>query len=334
LTEAIRAAYGDSYDAEWVYDPHEIAERISEGLLVSVVAEDPDGALLCHVALNLHGRADAVGHVGQAVTVPAARGQHLFTSVKRWLAALATERGLLGMYSEATAAHPYSQRANVELGAVETGFLLGWIPASVRNDAAVARAAGRESAALFYLRTNAGPARPLFAPERHREIVHQTIEACRLHARLAEPGVRRRLERCSTLHPQVVPRHNTAVVTVTEPGEDLPDALDAVRERLFRGGLDVLYVDLPLDLAATAQLTEPLEALGISYAGIFPNTRRHGDVLRLQSLNGGTVHPGDVSVGSAHGRALLDYILEDAAATGQAAAPVQPAEGTSGPASE
>ena len=46
------------------------------------------------------------------------------------------------MYSEATAAHPYSQRANVELGAHETGFLLGWIPASVSNDAAGGAAAG------------------------------------------------------------------------------------------------------------------------------------------------------------------------------------------------
>ena len=53
----------------------------------------------------------------------------------------AQERGLAGMFSEATAAHPYSQRANVELGAHETGFLLGWIPASVSNDAAAERGA-------------------------------------------------------------------------------------------------------------------------------------------------------------------------------------------------
>lgn len=35
------------------------------------------------------------------------------------------------MYSEATAAHPYSQVANIHLGATETGFLLGYIPAEV-----------------------------------------------------------------------------------------------------------------------------------------------------------------------------------------------------------
>ena len=43
--------------------------------------------------------------------------------------------GLFGLYSEATAAHPYSQRANVALGAVETGLLLGYIPASVEYTA-------------------------------------------------------------------------------------------------------------------------------------------------------------------------------------------------------
>ncbi len=35
LGEAIRTAYGDSYDLPWVYDPHEVARRISDGLLIS-----------------------------------------------------------------------------------------------------------------------------------------------------------------------------------------------------------------------------------------------------------------------------------------------------------
>ena len=101
----------------------------------------PAGELLCHEGMSLAAAGDAVGHSGQAVTMPAARGQHLFTRTKRFLMDWATEQGLAGMYSEATAAHPYSQRANIELGAHETGFLLGWIPASVSNDAAGERAA-------------------------------------------------------------------------------------------------------------------------------------------------------------------------------------------------
>ncbi len=319
LGDAIRSAYGDTYDSPWVYDAHEVARRIAEGLLVSAIAETDDGTLLCHAAMSFRRPHDPVGHVGQAVTLPEARGHHLFVSVKRHLVYLAKKRGLAGLYSEATAAHPYSQRANVELGAQETGFLLGWIPATVDNNAAggpEAEARRRQSAALFYLRTSFKPARPVFASARHRQMTHEIIAACRLHARLADPPRRARLERHSALHSQVHADHNVAVLTVTKPGADLAGAVAALRRRHFERGVDAVYVDLPLELHQSALAAEDLEDLGVSFAGIFPNTRDHGDVLRLQSLNGVVVSAADVVVASDHGRRLLDYVLADLAATG------------------
>src|SRR3954468_1079251 len=181
LTEAIEAAYGTTYDVRWVYDPAEVCARLADGRYVSCVAETPDGELLCHEGMSLAAAGDAVAHSGQAVTLEAARGQHLFTRTKRVLMDWGTERGLAGMYSEATAAHPYSQKANIELGAHETGFLLGWIPASVENDAAdAAGGARRQSAALFYTKLNDGLERPVYAPERHRQMVGRTIALCEL----------------------------------------------------------------------------------------------------------------------------------------------------------
>jgi hypothetical protein len=147
LSEAIRVAYGESYDVGWVYDEAEVAARLAAGTYVSCVAETTAGELLCHEGMSLAEAGDAVGHSGQAVTMPAARGQHLFTRTKRFLMDWARAQGMAGMFSEATAAHPYSQRANVELGAHETGFLLGWIPASVDNDAAEGARRRRQSAA-------------------------------------------------------------------------------------------------------------------------------------------------------------------------------------------
>jgi len=320
LGDAIRNAYGDTYDAPWVYDAHEVARRISEGLFVSAIAETQDGRLLCHAGMSFRRPHDSVGHVGQAVTLPEARGHHLFVSVKRHLVYLARKRGLAGLYSEATAAHPYSQQANVELGAQETGFLLGWIPASVANNAAAAvpepDRPRRQSAALFYLRTNFKPARPVYASPRHRQMVHDIVAACRLHARLADPPRHARLERHSTLHSHVHADHNAAVLTVSKPGADLAPAVAALRRRHFEQGIAAVYVDLPLELHASALAAEDLEELGLSFAGIFPNSRDHGDVLRLQSLNGVVVSADDLAVASDHGRQLLDYVLADLVATG------------------
>src|SRR6201995_196155 len=233
LTEAIEAAYGTTYDVRWVYDPLEVGARLADGRYVSCVAETTAGELLCHEGMSLAAAGDAVAHSGQAVTLEAARGQHLFTRTKRVLMDWGTERALAGMYSEATAAHPFSQRANIELGAHETGFLLGWIPASVANDAAAAAAPRRQSAALFYTKLNDGLERPVYAPERHRAMVARTIELCELRGTLSDPPEVFELAPGSCLHVEVEDNHNLALITVREPGADLEQAVGAERHHLF-----------------------------------------------------------------------------------------------------
>jgi serine/threonine-protein kinase RsbW len=312
LSEAIRAAYGESYDVRWVYDEAEVNARLEAGTYVSCVAETADGELLCHEGMSLAAAGDAVAHSGQAVTMPAARGQHLFTRTKRFLMDWAKEQGLAGMYSEATAAHPYSQKANVELGAHETGFLLGWIPATVSNDAAADQKPQRQSAALFYTKLNDGHERPVYAPPRHHGIVGKTLELCELRGTLAAPPATELPER-SHLHVEINADHNLALITVKVPGADLETAISAERHHLFHSrNLDAVYLDLPLENPATALVADHLERLGVSYAGVFPNRRVDGDVLRMQSLHRVRVRADDVATASDHGRELLEYVVSDA----------------------
>jgi serine/threonine-protein kinase RsbW len=314
LSEAIRAAYGETYDVRWVYDPAEVEARLAAGTYVSWVAESAAGDLLCHEGMSLAAAGDAVGHSGQAVTMPVARGRHLFTRTKRHLMDWAKERGLAGMYSEATAAHPYSQRANLELGAHETGFLLGWIPASVSNDAATDRRPRRQSAALFYTKLNDGHAREVYAPERHHDMIRQTLELCELRGTLADPPPNARVPERTDLHVEIDEDHNLALLTAHEPGADLEQVVAAERHHLFhRKGLNAIYLDLPLENPATALLADHLERLGVSYAGVFPNNRTDGDVLRMQSLHRARITADDIEVASDHGRELLDYVLADLA---------------------
>lgn len=311
LSEAIRAAYGETYDIRWVYDEDAVAARLAAGTYVSCVAETAAGELLCHEGMSLVAPGDAVGHSGQAVTLPAARGQHLFTRTKRFLMDWAQGMGMAGMFSEATAAHPYSQRANLDLGGHETGFLLGWIPASVSNDAATGRRR-RQSAALFYGKLNDGHERRVYAPERHWAMVARTLEVCGLRGTLAECPPNPRLPERTKLHVGIEQAHNLALITVEVPGRDLEQAVAAERHHLFhRRGVAAVYLDLPLEHPATALVSDHLERLGVSYAGVFPNRRSDGDVLRMQSLHGVSVRAGDIAVASEHGRALLDYVLAD-----------------------
>ena len=67
FTRLVRRCYGDSYDAAWVYDPAEVAERLRRGTLWSTVGIAADGDLVAHVGLSRVRADDDVAESGQAV---------------------------------------------------------------------------------------------------------------------------------------------------------------------------------------------------------------------------------------------------------------------------
>ncbi len=122
LPDAIQATYGDSYDHAWAYDVDAVAARLADETLVSFVgrASTPGASratVVGHAGLLRDTTVDPVGESGLAVVDPAWRSHHLFPTLKRALADWCGTEGMFGMYSEVTAAHPYSEKANLHLGA-------------------------------------------------------------------------------------------------------------------------------------------------------------------------------------------------------------------------
>ena len=313
LVDLIQETYGDSYDAEWVYLPDEIAARISDNRLRSAVGYLADGTILGHMALMMEETAERVLHAGLAVVRDAARGQHLFERMKQFSAEWATKAGYLGLFSEATAAHPYSQKANIALGAHETGFLLGWIPASVNNNAVQVSDEHRQSVALFYLKLNDGPLRSMYAPRRYQAVIRNIIDTSGLHSYLADADPDTVIPRSTKIEIEMKDDHNLTVIHVTQVGLDLIDCINSERERqLVEVRRDAVYVDLPLQSHATQLVLDSFtEQTNFGFAGVFPNRERNGDVLRLQAFANIDLHVQDISIASDHGRELLDFILSD-----------------------
>ncbi len=307
FTRLVRRCYGDSYDAAWVYDPSEIADRLRSGILQSTVGVADDGELVAHLGLVRTRLDDDVAEAGQAVVDPEFRGRHLFTVLKQRAAARAHRAGLFGLFSEATAAHPYSQRANVALGAVETGVLLGYIPASVEYTAIDARAR-RQSVVLYYLKTNDGHDRPVYAPASDRAMVTRIVANAGLRGRVTDaPADAPRTSR-SALHVEDRVEHNHCIVTARVVGDDLLSALATARDDALARALDCVYVDLPLAAPATQTLGDGMRELGFAFGGIFPNRIHDCDALRYQYLDGLELDVSDIALASDHGRELLDYI--------------------------
>jgi serine/threonine-protein kinase RsbW len=317
LVDLISEAYGDSYDAEWVYQPDAIAERIERNTLRSAVGQLADGTILGHMALMKENNVDQVMHAGVAVVRDAARGHHLFERLKRFAAEWAAEAGYLGLFSEATAAHPYSQKANIALGAHETGFLLGWIPASVRNSAQTNAPTSsdqhRQSVALFYLKLNDGPTRPMFVPDQYQNITHNILTTSGLHGHIEIAGDTQQIAEFTEYLLEPKDDHNLTIIHVTEVGADLADVIEELRKQEIHGNTrDAVYLDLPLDQPATQTVfNEHHTEINFFFAGIFPNTHRKGDVLRLQSFANIDLHIADIELASDHGREILNFVLKD-----------------------
>lgn len=309
LARAVYRSYGYSYDWDDIYYPDRIRELQESGLMRSCVAVTPEGELVGHLAVSVESPGSPVGEAGQAVVDPRFRGHHLFPRMKTFMAEQCRKNSMYGLYSEATAVHPYSQRGNLHLGARETGFLLGYIPPSVAyKDIGEDRAGRRGSVALFYMRTNEEPEREIHPPDRYRDIVQRVVE---------HNGLRRTVAEISESSPPASSRvdlrvrrdHNLAVVRVLEPGRDLTKLVRARLRELCLHRLDVIYVDLPLSRPATRACGERLEELGFFFGGILPELM-YGDILRLQYLNNVEIERGDVSTASDFGEELLEHIFQ------------------------
>jgi Histidine kinase-like ATPase domain len=311
LSRAVYRSYGYSYDWDDIYYPDRIRELQEGGLMRSCVAVSPEGEFVGHLALTVEQPGTPVAEAGQAVVDPRFRGHQLFAKMKTFLAARAGEEGMYGLYSEATAVHPYSQKGNLHLGARETGFLLGYIPPSVSyKEIGEDKAGRRGSVALFYMRTNEEPEREIYPPARYRDVVRRVVEHNGMRRKVVDvQGTRLEAPALSRLDVHVRHDHNLAFVRVSEPGNDLRELVELRLRELCLHRLDVIYVDLPLSNPATQISADLLEELGFFFGGIIPEAK-DGDVLRLQYLNNVEIDLDDVCTASDFGGQLLDLIFE------------------------
>jgi serine/threonine-protein kinase RsbW len=309
LSRCVYRSYGYSYDWDYIYCPDRIRELQESGLMRSCVAVTSEDEFVGHLAVRVERPDSPVGEAGQAVVDPRFRGHHLFERMKTFLAERARDWDMYGLYSEATAVHPYSQKGNLDLGAKETGFLLGYIPASVSyKEIGEDREGRRGSVALFYMRTNPEPQRSIYPPAVYREAVQRVVEHNGLH-RTEEDGSDAEMPPSSRISIDVHRDHNVAFLRVEEPGSDLQELVQARLRELCLHRVDCIYVDLPLSHPSVQSAGARLDRLGFFFGGIIPELS-DGDVLRLQYLNEVDIRPTDVRTGSDFGQELVDSIFQ------------------------
>ncbi len=311
MARCMYRSYGYSYGNDFVYYPEKVQELIKSKLLHSCVVLNPEGELIGHLAMMLESPDAKIGETGMAVVDPRYRGHGIFKKTKLFLIDYAKKRNMAGIYSEAVAVHPYTQKGNISLGAHETGFLIGFTPSTMFfKKIETQQRTKRQTTVLFYL-TLKDEEEKIYPPFHHKAMIKKIYEMSGLKRKIekAAHNILDDIPEKSQIDVRVQTEPGRAFMRVSQFGKDVVELIGFRLHELCLQKIDCIYIDLPLSHPMTQQICAPLEMLGFFFAGIIPEMF-DGDVLRLQYLNNVDIDFEKVTVVSDFGKELFDYVVK------------------------
>jgi anti-sigma regulatory factor (Ser/Thr protein kinase) len=309
LARCAYRCYGYTYSTDNFYFPERVREMVESGIMISIVAVDPQGEVIGHFAVVKETPEALVGETGQAIVDPRYRSQGILKKMGVLLSNLNQAAGMLGTYSEVVTVHPYSQKSGLSRGYLEMGILLGFTPATMNFKALQGEGDHkRRPVVLFYKWLNREPVRVVYPPSHHARVLEQIYGNAKLGRNFVSASAPDIPVHCR-VNVKVQTEAGRAFLQVMEYGQDLVEVLRLRLRELCLKRLDCIYLDLPLTHPAIQHFCDSIEELGFFFGGLLPEVHE-GDMLRLQYINNAEMEMVDVHLASAFSRELYRYVLK------------------------
>ena len=309
LARCVYRCYGYTYANDFIYYPDQVISLIERNLLRSFVGLNPDGDVVGHSGIIRDHPESRVAESGMAVVDPRYRHHHLLDSISVHRGDACREMGLVGTYADAVALHPVTQKANVAIGATETGILLAEIPAFTTFRGITQQPGQRGSVVMYYHALGKAPARQVFPPPRYKTLLESIYDRLGL-PRTIGVAATTDISVHSSVHVDVKGRRGLARIEVEAAGNDVVTSVSQRLEELRLLGLAVIHLDLPLGDAAAMAAVDEFAQLGFFYGALVPELR-DGDVLRLQRFSNVDVDPDQLVLYTDEAKCILQAILVD-----------------------
>jgi anti-sigma regulatory factor (Ser/Thr protein kinase) len=286
VSRCIYRVYGNTYLHEDCYYPERLVQLNEAGNLVSIVALDAAGEVVGHYALE-RPNLGPVAERGMAVVSPSHRGRDLMGRMRSLLEEEARRLGLVGVYSDAVAVHPFSQRVNESFGSDVCGIALGGgTSRQVFKQITSSDGPGqRVSYVTYFTYVRRPSATAAYAPEHHQEVLRQIYGRLEIPVRIQSSSG----EAVSGPGEMDVTYDHTldsGKIHVLRVGEDTEAEIRRARRDLFAvTGAEAMLLYLPLAQPGTPELCRAAEAESFFFSGLGPSMLPDGDALILQSLN-------------------------------------------------
>jgi hypothetical protein len=280
VSQLMYRTYGNTYFNSDVYYPDRVAAQNARGSVLSYVAVGEDGQVAGHYALERN-QDGPVAEGGQAVVDPAHRGRGLLDRMKDFSLEEARQLDLAGWYADAVTVHTLTQKSNTAHAGRLTAVDLATAPKTEKFGTSGDQPQ-RVTCLLYFHWLQAPVWRPVYVPGRHREVVgeiYQRLE-CPIEFGEGSPPIGH-----GTLAVKVDAGAAQANLRADAIGADTLQLIRSARRELVeRSHVEVVYVELPMAVPATAIVAEQLETDGFGFLGIAPHFSTRGDLLLLAYL--------------------------------------------------
>ncbi len=311
LVQCLWQVFGYTYSADAVYYPEVLLQRKESGVYRGFVAVNTKQKVVAHAALLLNTPTDVIGECGQAFVSPAYGKRGLFNHLKKMLLDKADEIGLRGIFSSAVTGHPFTQKANIALGCIETGLELAYIPAQLMSMIERDGADERQSVMNYFYLTSHQEEITVYPPSQHRDIITSSYQHLGLKRRIAQPADELFIpDEESEIDMISKTEWNQVHIHIIKVGKDLGKRIDNIIRQSMVSGAEVFYIPLSLGDKNTAYVVNQLESLGFFYSGIMPYEMDGIDSIRMQYIPAGKITPDYIIAESDWGKELKNYIFE------------------------
>jgi GNAT superfamily N-acetyltransferase len=312
ISKTVYKTYGYSYAHDYIYYPEKIIALNAGGKVLSALAVTEQDEVVGHCALSLWDDNPKIAELGQGVVVPSHRSQGCFSRLTAYLIEMARERGLEGVFSEAVAVHPFSQKSALQHGLKDCALFLGLVPPSVDFKRLGRAPAGRGSMLLQFkhLQTPEPGAVSVYAPGRHAEIIqaiYAHLDSAAVPPILTSLG-KPTAEGMAAYRIDLIRSLSFARIRFDRFGADTVAAVRRTLHDLCLQRLEIIHLVLNLSDPQSALFCERFEEIGFFFAGVLPRGLSSGDALILQYLNTPHVPYSTIQSASRFASDLIAYV--------------------------
>ncbi|RLA71553.1 MAG: hypothetical protein DRG24_05230 [Epsilonproteobacteria bacterium] len=302
IAKLIYKNYDYTYFKSQFYEPEKIRTLNLNGQIHSIIAEYK-GRPVGHFGLVMSSNSD-VAEIGIAAVDPDFKKMGIMNKMFDYLILKAKALKLRAFYGEAIMLHPYSQKANLAHGMIETAIILGEVPATteIEHKIKTQQRSGSMVAFLVFDRS----ARYITHSKRYHSMIYQVYHKAQI-AMLDQPPLKPTRKTLS-YHTNSI--NDTAVIIIEEnvSKQELLTTLD----ELYTEHCEMIYADINLHhIDALDKLISLLNRHGFFYCGVMLFYYHNEDYLRLQRKNSKYVEEDHLVSYSSDAKKILDFIIED-----------------------